>query len=147
MWCSVSDSELDTFFGVSPTQWFANQWKHLQQGESPTNDEATSSAASLLSAYFCTRNLLTCHPNSGKLSFGQVCHPLEGMESFEWPDLVKMEVFELLWADTCASLYIGVGGYILHVVDLHPCLEQVFGDDIVLQHHILTHSYLFLSDT
>jgi hypothetical protein len=37
MWRSVSDAELDTFFGVSAAQWSAKQWEKLQQGEPPTS--------------------------------------------------------------------------------------------------------------
>jgi hypothetical protein len=45
MWRSVSDDELDTFFGVSATQWSAKQWKKLQQGETPINGGATTTAS------------------------------------------------------------------------------------------------------
>jgi hypothetical protein len=47
MWRSVSDAELDTFFGVSATQWSAKQWNKLQQGGTPTtNNGAATTAAS-----------------------------------------------------------------------------------------------------
>jgi hypothetical protein len=45
MWRSVSDAELETFFGVSAAQWSAKQWKKLQQGETLTNDGATTTAS------------------------------------------------------------------------------------------------------
>jgi hypothetical protein len=55
MWRSVSDAQLDTFFGVSAAQWSAKQWKKLQKGETLTNDGVTT-IASVMAMIDAARN-------------------------------------------------------------------------------------------